>query len=166
VKITDASLAGMPNGSTQIIEVTTGGILKHDIRNANGSWQNTGWGTPAGSTGIAQAAITAMPNGSTQLVAVTTSGTLEHNLRNANGTWQTTGWGTPAQTTSPPQPPAQASPDCPTAPPRSSRSPRTSRQPTRFSWSAIKPMRTRNNEQFTQTNETQLESRAPGRDRH
>jgi hypothetical protein len=95
VTVTDASIAGMPNGSSQIIEVTSTGVLKHDIRNANGSWQSTGWGSPAGSTGIVQASITALPNGDSQLVAVTTSGTLEHNIRRANGSWQ--GWHTLTQ---------------------------------------------------------------------
>jgi hypothetical protein len=95
VTVTDASIAGMPNGSSQIIEITSTGVLKHDIRNANGSWQASGWGSPAGSTGIAQASITALPNGDSQLVAVTTSGTLEHNIRHANGSWQ--GWHTLAQ---------------------------------------------------------------------
>lgn len=91
VTVTDASLAGMPDGSTQVIEVTSTGVLKHDIRNANGTWQTGGWGVPAGSTGIKQAAITAMPNGNTQLVAVTTSGVLLHNIRFAKpASWQ--GW--------------------------------------------------------------------------
>ncbi|MBR7824720.1 right-handed parallel beta-helix repeat-containing protein [Actinospica sp. MGRD01-02] len=83
-------LAGMPNGSTQLIEVTSAGRLLHTIRNANGTWQSSGWGSPAGSTGFAHAAITAMPDGSAQLVAVTTSGVLMHNIRFANGSWQ--GW--------------------------------------------------------------------------
>jgi len=95
VTVTDAGIAGMPNGSSQIIEVTSAGVLKHDIRNANGSWQTTGWGSPAGSTGIAQASITAMPNGSSQIVAVTTSGMLKYNIRSANGSWQ--GWVTLSQ---------------------------------------------------------------------
>lgn len=60
------------------------------MRNANGSWQTSGWGSPAGSTGFVRASITAMPNGSSQLVAITTSGVLMHNIRNANGSWQ--GW--------------------------------------------------------------------------
>jgi hypothetical protein len=87
-----AGIAGMPNSSTQIIEVTSTGVLKHIVRNANGSWQSSGWGSPAGSTGIIRAAITAMPNGDSQLVAVTSKGTLEHNIRFANGSWQ--GWRT------------------------------------------------------------------------
>jgi hypothetical protein len=98
VTVTDASIAGMPNGSSQIIEITSIGLLKHDIRNANGTWQPTGWGSPAGSTGIGQAAITAMPNGDSQLAAVTTSGVLEHDIRHANGSWQPTGWADPTQT--------------------------------------------------------------------
>jgi hypothetical protein len=95
VTVKSAGIAGMPNGSTQIIEVTSTAVLKHIVRNANGTWQSSGWGSPAGSTGIVQAAITAMPNGDSQLVAVTTQGTLEHNIRFANGSWQ--GWRTLSQ---------------------------------------------------------------------
>lgn len=95
VAVTDASIVGMPNGSSQIIEITSTGVLKHDVRNADGTWQTTGWGTPAGSTGIVQAVIAAMPDGSAQLVALTKSGVLEHNVRYANGSWQ--GWRMPAQ---------------------------------------------------------------------
>jgi hypothetical protein len=98
VTVTDAGIAGMPDGSSQLIEVTSTGVLKHNIRFANGTWQASGWGIPAGATGIAQAAVTAMPNGSTQFVVVTTAGVLKHNIRNANGTWQASGWGIPAQT--------------------------------------------------------------------
>jgi PKD repeat protein len=90
VTVRSASIAGMPNGSSQIVEVTSAGMLKHNVRNADGTWQASGWGTPAGSTGIAQAAITALPNGSSQLVAVTTSGSVLHNIRFVTGAWQ--GW--------------------------------------------------------------------------
>ncbi|MBR7826113.1 choice-of-anchor D domain-containing protein [Actinospica sp. MGRD01-02] len=99
VKVTYASIAGMPDGSSQIVEVTSTGVLKHDIRLANGSWQSSGWGVPAGSTGIAEATITAMPNGSSQIIAVTTSGVLKHDIRNANGSWQAGNWDAPTQTT-------------------------------------------------------------------
>ncbi|HTJ70495.1 MAG TPA: choice-of-anchor D domain-containing protein [Actinospica sp.] len=97
VKVVDADITGMPDGSSQIIEVTSTGVLKHDIRYANGAWQPQGWGSPAGSTGIAKAVITAMPNGSVQLAAVTTAGVLKHDIRYASGTWQPNGWDTPAQ---------------------------------------------------------------------
>lgn len=90
VTVTGADIAGMPNASSQLIEVTSTGVLKHTVRNADGTWQTTGWGSPAGSTGIAQAAIAAMPDGSAQLLAVTTTGVVEHNIRFANGSWQ--GW--------------------------------------------------------------------------
>jgi hypothetical protein len=90
VKATSVSIAGMPNGSLQLIEVTSTDTVRHIVRNPDGTWQASGWGTPAGSTGITQAAITAMPDGSSQLVAVTTGGVLEHNIRYANGSWQ--GW--------------------------------------------------------------------------
>jgi PKD repeat protein len=83
-------IAGMPNGSSQLIQVTSAGKLLHTVRNANGTWQSSGWGSPAGSTGFVRAAITAMPDGSSQLVAVTTAGVLLHNIRFANGSWQ--GW--------------------------------------------------------------------------
>jgi Right handed beta helix region/PKD domain len=90
VTVKSVSIAGMPNGTSQLIEVTSAGTLLHTIRNANGTWQSSGWGSPAGSTGITEAAITAMPNGSSQLVSVTTAGVLQHNIRNASGSWQ--GW--------------------------------------------------------------------------
>ena len=95
VTVIDAGIAGMPNGSSQVVEVTSTGVLKHNIRNVNGTWQPFGWGSPAGSTGIAQASIAGMPNGSSQILAVTTKGTLKLDIRNANGSWQ--GWTTLAQ---------------------------------------------------------------------
>jgi PKD repeat protein len=88
VTVKSVSIAGMPNGSSQIVEVTSAGVLKHNIRNADGSWQASGWGSPAGSTGIAQAAITALPNGSTVLSAVLAGGEAESDQRNSNGSWQ------------------------------------------------------------------------------
>ncbi|HEU5356500.1 MAG TPA: PKD domain-containing protein [Actinocrinis sp.] len=87
-------ITGMPNGSSQLIEITAAGTLLHTIRNANGTWQSS-WASPARSTGFTHAAITAMPDGSAQLVAVTTAGVLMHNIRFANGSWQ--GWGTLSQ---------------------------------------------------------------------
>jgi hypothetical protein len=98
VKVTGASIAGMPDGSSQLVEVTSTGVLKHNIRFANGAWQASGWGSPAGSTDIAQATITAMPDGSAQIVAVTTGGVLEHDIRYANASWPASGWDKPAQT--------------------------------------------------------------------
>ena len=91
--VVGADIAGLPNGSSQIIEVTKAGTLLHNVRNANGSWQATGWGSPAGSTGIAYASIAALPDGSTHLVAVTTMGVVENNIRYASGAWASGGWG-------------------------------------------------------------------------
>jgi hypothetical protein len=88
-------IAPMPNGTTQVVEVTSTGALLHTVRNANGTWQAQGWGSPAGSVGFTRAAIAAMPNGDAQLVAVTSTGVLMHNIRFANGAWQ--GWRALAQ---------------------------------------------------------------------
>lgn len=83
-------IAGLPNGSSQLIAISSTGQLWHIGRNANGTWQTSGWGSPAGSVGFVRASITAMPDGSSQFVAVTASGVLMHNIRYANGSWQ--GW--------------------------------------------------------------------------
>ena len=89
VTATWVGIAGMPNGSTQLIEITSTGLLMHDVRNADGTWQAQGWASPGGS-GFTRASITALPDGSTQFVAVTATGMLMHDIRYANGAWQ--GW--------------------------------------------------------------------------
>ena len=88
----------MPNGSTQLVAVTTNGVLEHNIRNANGTWQ--GWRalSQPGVT-VTYAGIAGMPDGSSQLIEVTSTGVLKHNIRNANGTWQASGWAIPAGST-------------------------------------------------------------------
>lgn len=102
VKITDAAIAGLPDGSTQIVEVTSGQVMKHNIRNANGSWQKTGWGTPAGATGITQVSISGMGMfhspygvGESTITAVTAQGGVESVDRYPGGAWGTW-WGQPS----------------------------------------------------------------------
>jgi PKD repeat protein len=87
VKVVDASITGLPDGSAQIIEVTSAGVMKHDVRFANGSWQSSGWGSPAGSTGIVQASISTLSDGSTQIATVMHNGQAEINYRFTNGAW-------------------------------------------------------------------------------
>jgi hypothetical protein len=91
---TDPSIAGLPNGNSQLIETGDDGNLYFNIRYADGYWQ--GWAALPGIAGAKyfsdqSASITGMPDGSSQIIAVQ-SGTDEtyHNIRNANGSWQ--GW--------------------------------------------------------------------------
>ena len=91
---TDPSIAGLPDGSSQLIETGDDGNLYFNIRYANGYWQ--GWAALPGIAGAKyfsdqSASITGMPDGSSQVIAVQ-SGTHEtyHNIRYANGGWQ--GW--------------------------------------------------------------------------
>ena len=96
--VTQASITGLPNGSSQLVAVNAKGSLEHDIRFANGSWQ--GWNTISQPGVTAEnAGIAGMSNGSAQLVEVTSTGVLKHDVRNANGSWQTGGWATPAGST-------------------------------------------------------------------
>lgn len=92
--LTQAAITGLPNGSTQLVAVTPGGTLKHNIRYANGSWQ--GW-NPVSQPGLTvrNASIAGLPNGSSQFVEVTSDDELLHDVRNANGSWQPQGWGDP-----------------------------------------------------------------------
>lgn len=92
--IAQASITAMPNGDSQLVAVTSGGVLEHNIRYANGGWQ--GWRTISQpGVSVENASIAGMPNGSSQIVEVTSTGVLEHNIRNANGSWQPSGWASP-----------------------------------------------------------------------
>jgi hypothetical protein len=89
-----ASIAGMPDGSSQLIATRSGSDeTYHNIRYANGKWQ--GW-MPVGGYEDAQAfdgrdpSITGLPDGSSQIVEQDLGDTLYHNIRYANGNWQ--GW--------------------------------------------------------------------------
>ncbi|MEU8976868.1 glycoside hydrolase domain-containing protein [Streptomyces monashensis] len=86
-KAGSAAIAGLPDGSSQVVAVGNDGKMYHNIRHADGTWQ--GWrplGFAAGSVAVA-----GMPaGGSAQFVAVGNDGTTYHNIRRADGTWQ--GW--------------------------------------------------------------------------
>ena len=91
---TDPSIAGLPDGSSQLIETGDDGNLYFNIRYASGYWQ--GWAALPGIAGAKyfsdqSASITGMTDDSSQIIAVL-SGTHEtyHNIRNAAGVWQ--GW--------------------------------------------------------------------------
>jgi hypothetical protein len=87
--ITQGSITALPNGSSQFVEVTSAGVLEHNILEANGSWQGYGWGSPAGSTGISQAAITALPNGSSEIVVASSVEAPVMGIRYSSGSWDT-----------------------------------------------------------------------------
>ncbi|WP_405094806.1 N-acetylmuramoyl-L-alanine amidase [Micromonospora sp. NBC_01412] len=96
------SIAGMPDGSAQILIVGADSGIYHQIRNPNGTW--TGFQTVSGYNTSSPAAgkdvaITAMPNGSAQMLMVGADNAIYHQTRNPNGTWTglqpLTGMGTP-----------------------------------------------------------------------
>jgi hypothetical protein len=107
--IANATITGMPDGSAQLVAVTTNGAVEHNIHSAGGAWQ--GWRPPP-QPGVAvkSVGIAGMPNGSSQLIAVTSTGTLLHTVRNANGSWQSD-WASPAGSTSIAQATITAMPD-------------------------------------------------------
>jgi len=77
VYFTSADIAGMPDGSSQLVDVVLVGNtdeIYHDVRYANGSWQRQGWAqlpNPNSSLPVVSADIAGMPNGSSQLIALT-----------------------------------------------------------------------------------------------
>ena len=87
VTVTGAGIAGMPNGSSQIVEV-----LERRDPARHPQCERIVAVDRLGQPGheYAQVAIAAMPDGSAQLVAVTAGGVLEHDIRFATNTWQ--GW--------------------------------------------------------------------------
>jgi hypothetical protein len=92
-EVTGASIAALPDGSTQSVAIGIDGNLYHNIRYANGIWQ--GWVAIEGNGGSKyffgdDPSITGMPNGSSQLIASGDDGNLYINIRNANGSW--VGW--------------------------------------------------------------------------
>ncbi|MEU9506453.1 N-acetylmuramoyl-L-alanine amidase [Micromonospora sp. NPDC048170] len=96
------SIAGMPNGSVQVLIVGANSGIYHQIRNPNGTWTGfqpiSGYGTTAPAAGK-DVAITAMPDGSAQILMVGADNGIYHKIRHPNGTWDSLqplpGMGTP-----------------------------------------------------------------------
>ncbi|GAA4697523.1 glucosaminidase domain-containing protein [Phytohabitans rumicis] len=86
----DMSVAGMPDGSAQVLIVGNDGGVYHEIRNANGTWTGFQPLPGMGTTATAQAsrvAIAGLPDGSAQVLIIGADGGVYHQIRNANGTW-------------------------------------------------------------------------------
>ena len=88
---TKVALAGLPDGSTQLVAYGTDGTLQLNTRAASGSWR--GWSTVPGADGAAAftgsaLAVAAMPDGSTQILAVDEEGTVWHTVHGPDGSWQ------------------------------------------------------------------------------
>ncbi|MEU1285644.1 glycoside hydrolase domain-containing protein [Kitasatospora sp. NPDC005856] len=84
-----AGIAGMPDGSSQVVTVGSDGNVYHRIRFADGNWSGygalPGVGTPT--MGASDVAIAALPDGSAQVLAVGNDGNVYHETRFANGSW-------------------------------------------------------------------------------
>ena len=83
------SVAGMPDGSAQVLMTSTDNTVYHTIRNADGqSWSGfsavsgSGTSVPAKGTDVA---ITAMPNGDAQVLITSEDGTVYHQIRTVAG---------------------------------------------------------------------------------
>jgi len=107
--IAQSAITALPNGTAQLVAVTTTGTVELDIRNADGTWR--GWhnlaqpGVTVKSVGIA-----GMPDNSTQFIEVTTTGTLLQQIRTETGAWQP-GWTNPTGSTGVTQAAITAMPD-------------------------------------------------------
>ncbi|MFJ9844788.1 glycoside hydrolase domain-containing protein [Kitasatospora sp. NPDC101155] len=84
-----AGIAGMPDGSSQVLTIGSDGNVYHRIRFADGSWSGygalPGVGTPTMAAG--DVAIAGLPDGSAQVLAVGNDGNVYHETRFANGSW-------------------------------------------------------------------------------
>lgn len=83
------SIAGLPDGSTQVVIDGDGGIF-HRVRIDDHSWSEfaplNGMGTTEQAQGSA-VAVAGMPDGSTQVVIVGADGGVYHRIRWADGSW-------------------------------------------------------------------------------
>jgi hypothetical protein len=84
------TVAGLPDGSAQVMGIGVNGLLYHNLRAGSGSW--TGWRAVPGFPGAAsEVAGAGLPDGSAQFVAVGLSdGLVYHAVRDAAGNW--TAW--------------------------------------------------------------------------
>ncbi|WP_051709138.1 glycoside hydrolase domain-containing protein [Streptomyces sp. NRRL S-350] len=84
-----AGIAGLPDGSSQVVAIGNDGMVYHQARFADGSWSGfaalPGIGTPTMAAG--DVAIAGLPDGSAQVVAIGNDGIVYHQARFANGNW-------------------------------------------------------------------------------
>ncbi|WP_163566945.1 hypothetical protein [Fodinicola feengrottensis] len=84
------SIAGMPDGSSQVLVVGLDGKVYHQVRHADGNWTGfnglPGIGTTAAAGGK-KVAITGMSDGSAQVLIIGTDNSVYHEIRYANGNW-------------------------------------------------------------------------------
>lgn len=82
------AIAGMPDGSAQVLIVGWDNVVYHEIRNVDGSWTGfqplSGAGTP-NPAGAKDVAITGMPDGSAQVLIIGADDRVYHEIRNADG---------------------------------------------------------------------------------
>ncbi|WP_433391279.1 N-acetylmuramoyl-L-alanine amidase [Micromonospora sp. KLBMP9576] len=96
------SIAGMPDGSAQVLIVGANNGIFHQVRNPNRTWSGfqpiSGYNTTTPAAGK-DIAITAMPDGSAQMLMIGADNGVYHKIRHPNGTWDAlqplTGVGTP-----------------------------------------------------------------------
>ena len=83
------AIAGMPDGSSQVLAIGNDGNVYHEIRFANGNWSGFAPLPSASSPTMAASAvaIAGMPDGSSQVLAIGSDGNVYHNIRLANGNW-------------------------------------------------------------------------------
>lgn len=90
----DVAVAGLADGTAQVVIVGADNRIYHRGRHANGTWTEfqplNGMGTTSPAQGK-RVAIAALPNGTTQVVMIGTDDTVYHRVRNTDGNW--TGWG-------------------------------------------------------------------------
>ncbi|WP_405363358.1 DUF1906 domain-containing protein [Kitasatospora sp. NBC_00085] len=85
----DVAIAGLPDGSSQVLAIGNDGNVYHQTRFANGSWSGfaalPGVNSPRMAAG--RVAITGLPDGSSQVLAIGNDGNVYHQTRFANGSW-------------------------------------------------------------------------------
>ncbi|MEH1017251.1 peptidoglycan DD-metalloendopeptidase family protein [Micromonospora sp. CPCC 206060] len=86
----DMAMAGLPDGTAQMVIVGLDDGIYHRVRNTNGTWSQFQPLNGSGTTSTAQGkrvAIAGLPNGSAQIVIIGSDDTVYHRIRNADGSW-------------------------------------------------------------------------------
>ncbi|MFE6746192.1 glycoside hydrolase domain-containing protein [Kitasatospora purpeofusca] len=88
----DVAIAGLPDGSSQVLAIGNDGNVYHQTRFADGNWSGfaalPGVTTPQMAAG--RVALAGLPDGSSQVLAIGGDGNLYHETRFADGNWS--GW--------------------------------------------------------------------------